>query len=126
MGAFARVVAFLAKVRQAYGVDKFEYAARLREAIARQGYTKTALADAVEVKLRTVTNWTSREKPTTPGPVDQEKLRRLLGDFDRPGDEVIAALDRSPLTEWRRDAVRSVYRKHLHEQDEEAERRRGA
>jgi transcriptional regulator with XRE-family HTH domain len=102
-------------------MDRSEYAAHLRAAIARKGFTKTAVADVIGVQLRTVTNWTSEKKPTTPGPIEQEKLRQLLGEFDQPGDEVIAAIERSRLVDWRRDAVRSVYRKNLREQDEARE-----
>lgn len=99
-------------------MDKAEHALRLKAAMAEKGLRREQIADVAGVNVRTVTNWTTG-KTSTPEH-DRVKLRRLLGDYDTIGDPVEVALAKSELADWRQDAVRSVYRKHLHEQRSEA------
>lgn len=99
-------------------MDKREHGLRLKAAMARLGVSRTDAADAAAVKPRTVTNWTSGK--TMPDQAEREALRRLLGDYDNPGDPVEVAVRQSELIEWRQDAVVSTYKRHLHEQRGEA------
>lgn len=99
-------------------MDKAEHGRRLKTAMASRGFDRTVIADAVGVRVRTVTNWTSGK--TMPPPAHHQALRRLLGPYDDDGDAVEVALATSELSGWRQDAVRSVYRKHLDEQHSEA------
>lgn len=101
-------------------MDKSEHGRRLREAMASRGLDRQVVADAAGVKPRTITNWTSGA--TMPSATERAALRRLFGDYDSLGDPVEVALSRSELIEWRRDAVRSIYKRHLHEQRAEEER----
>lgn len=98
-------------------MDKAEHAARLRTAMAERRLSRTTVADAVEVKVRTVTNWTTGE--TLPAEQDRIKLRNLLGPYDQTGDPVEVAIRRSGLSEWRQDILIGTYKKHLYEQGEE-------
>lgn len=95
-------------------MDKAEHGRLLKSAMSAAGVNRQAIADATGVRVRTVTNWTRGE--TWPSESDRAKLRRLLGPYDDDGDAVELALSRSTLNDWRQDAVRSVYRRHLHEQ----------
>lgn len=112
-----RHVAFPGKLLQPVGIEKQEHGRRLREAIGRRpDVDRQVVADATGVKPRTVTNWTSGE--TMPTLAQREMLRGLLGDYDADGDAVEVALANSELTEDRRYAVLSVYKRHLREQAE--------
>ena len=105
-------------------MEKEEHGRRLRSAMASRGLDRQAVADATGVKVRTVTNWTTAR--TMPSDGDLVKLRRLLGDYDEPGDPVEIAVKSSRLTEDRQYVVLGVYKRELREQDEAEERRRGA
>ena len=98
-------------------MDKVQHGLRLKAAMAGRRLSREQVADATGVKPRTVTNWTSGA--TMPDDRDREALRRLLGDYDNPGDPVEVAVRGSELHEWRQDAVLSTYKRHLHEQREE-------
>ncbi len=76
--------------------------------------SRTALADALDVDVKTVTNW--RGGKTMPSDTDRARLRELLGVYDFAGDQVEVALRSSDLVEWRQDAVLSFYKRNLHEQ----------
>lgn len=95
-------------------MEKQEHGKRLAAAMAAKRYDRKVIADAVNRDVRTVTNWTSGK--TMPSAAERHVLRKLLGDYDNPGDPVEVALAGSELVEWRQDAVRSVYKRHLHEQ----------
>lgn len=98
-------------------MDKHAHGERLKLAIGRRpDVDRQVVADATGVKPRTVTNWTSGE--TMPTPAQRDALRGLLGDYDVDGDPVEVALANSELTEDRRYAVLSVYKRHLREQVE--------
>ena len=99
-------------------MDKREHGLRLKAAMAAKGLDRLAVADATGVKPRTITNWTSGT--TSPDGADRERLRRILGPYDSPGDAVETAVRTSELTEWRQDAVLSFYKRNLHEQRAEA------
>lgn len=99
-------------------MDKAEHGRRLKSAMAARGFTREQIADATGVNVRTVTNWTTG-KTSTPE-MNKATLRRMLGEYDSTGDPVEVALSHSELTDWRQDAVRSAYRRHLHEQRSEA------
>ena len=98
-------------------MDKIEHGRRLKAAMAAKGKGRVDVADWALVKVRTVTNWTSGE--TMPSDKERAALRRLLGDYDNPGDPVEIAVRGSELIEWRQDAVLSTYKRNLHEQREE-------
>lgn len=98
-------------------MEKQEHGERLKAAIARARLSRDAVADAVGVKPRTVTNWTSGS--TMPQPEEREALRVLLPGYDEAGDEVEAAIRRSELIKWRQDRVLSEYERNLHEQRRE-------
>ena len=98
-------------------MNKDEHGRRLKAAMAAKRLSREDVAEAASVKTRTVTNWTSGS--TMPSDRERSALRVLLGDYDTPGDPVIVALGQSELVEWRQDAVRSTYRRHLSEQREE-------
>jgi transcriptional regulator with XRE-family HTH domain len=97
-------------------MDKAEHGKRLKAAMASRAIGREQIADAADVKVRTVTNWTSGS--TMPSDKERASLRRLLGPYDEPGDPVEVALGQSELVEWRRDAVRSFYKRNLFEQRE--------
>lgn len=98
-------------------MDKAEHGRRLKTAMASQGHNREVVADWTNVKVRTVTNWTSGA--TMPSDTEKAALRRLLGEYDSEGDPVELALRRSELHEWRQDAVLSFYKRNLHEQRED-------
>lgn len=100
-------------------MDKAEHAAKLRRAIDLSDFSREDIAVAMSRNYRTVSNWVSATRPTMPSEKERAELRRLLGPYDEAGDDVIAAINRSPLHEWRRDEVRGAYRRHLHEQQRE-------
>lgn len=98
-------------------MDKQTHGALLKAAIGRRpDVNRQVVADATGVKARTVTNWTSGETMPSQGQLDA--LHALLGQYDAEGDSVEVALMNSQLTEDRRYAVLSVYKRHLREQTE--------
>lgn len=99
-------------------MDKIDHGRMLKAAMARSGHNRQTVAAALDVKVRTVTNWTSGTTMPTAG--QQETLRRILGDYDDAGDPVESALRKSELDEWRQDTVIGFYKRHLHEQRGEA------
>ena len=99
-------------------MDKAEHGRRLKVAMSRAAKDRQAIADALGVGPRTVTNWTSGA--TMPTPAQRDILRRILGRYDDEGDPVEVAVRGSELVEWRQDAVVSFYKRNLHEQREEA------
>jgi transcriptional regulator with XRE-family HTH domain len=105
-------------------MDKVEHGLRLKAAMAAKRLARDDIATATGVKVRTVTNWTSGA--TMPSDRERAVLRRLLGDYDDPGDPVEAAIWASRLTEDRGHVVLGVYKRELRQQDEEAERGRSA
>lgn len=98
-------------------MDKAEHGLRLKAAMAAQRMDRTTIADFADVSVRTVTNWTTGT--TMPSEKERTLLRRLLGDYDNPGDPVEVAIRGSELVEWRQDGVLSFYKRNLHEQREE-------
>lgn len=98
-------------------MDKAEHGRRLKAAMARKGYDRTAVANWVNVKPRTVTNWTSGS--TLPTAMQREALRKALGPYDEAGDPVELAVRGSSLIKWRQDAVITEYERHRHEQHRE-------
>lgn len=114
---------FLWNFATVQGMEKEEHAKRLRQAMARTGTSRVVIADLVGKTTRTVTNWTTGH--AMPDPADRAKLRRLLGDYDDPGDPVELAVRNSRLTEDRQYVVLGTYKRQLREQDED-EGRRGA
>jgi hypothetical protein len=101
-------------------LSKQEHADLLRKAIEESGVSRQALADLLGRTYRTVGYWTSHANPTMPSGEERAKLRKVLGDYDAPGDEVERALRRSGLVEWRQAAVLTEYKRQLHQQDAEA------
>lgn len=100
-------------------MEKAEHASRLRAAMAQRGLDRQAVADAVGIGVRTVTNWTTGT--TMPGATDREKLRRLLPAYDTPGDAVeIAISGAEQLTEDRRHMLLGTYKRLLREQSEDS------
>lgn len=95
-------------------MDKAEHGRRLKGAMASQSKGRELVADYAGVKVRTVTNWTSGA--TMPSDKERAALRRLLGNYDDPGDPVEVAVRQSELHEWRQDAVLSTYKRNLYEQ----------
>lgn len=104
-------------------MNKAQHGAKLRAAMAEQGYSRDTIADVTDVGVRTVTNWTTGK--TMPSDTERAKLRRLLGTYDDPGDPVEAAIRRSELVEWRQDTVVGFYKRNLSEQREDEGRRTG-
>lgn len=98
-------------------MDKREHGDLLKVAISRKRLDRTAVADHVGVKPRTITNWTSGS--TMPSEAEREALRDLLGDYDQAGDEVELAVRRSSLVKWRQNKVLGEYERHLYEQERE-------
>lgn len=93
------------------------FGARLQAARKRAGIkSQEALGDLVGVSGKTIRNYeTNKTRPDTP---ILDALRRRLGNFDAEGDAVEVAIANSELIDWRKDAVRSAYRKNLAEQRE--------
>lgn len=104
-------------------MNKAEHGAKLRAAMAEQERSRETVADVTGVSPRTVTNWTTGQ--TMPDDTDRAKLRRLLGNYDDPGDPVEVAIRRSELVEWRQDTVVGFYKRNLSEQREDEGRRTG-
>lgn len=93
------------------------FGARLQAARKRAGIkSQEALGDLVGVSGKTIRNYETNK--TRPDAATIDALRRHLGHFDAEGDAVEVAIANSELTDWRQDAVRSVYRKNLAEQRE--------
>ena len=93
------------------------YGSRLQAARKSAGYrSQQALGDLVGVSGKTIRNYeTDAHLP----PADmRQRLREVLGRFDADGDAVEVALANSELIDWRQDAVRAEYRRHLAEQRE--------
>lgn len=101
-------------------MNKQEHGRRLKAAMGLKGYGREAIADALEVSDRTVTNWTRGATMPTLG--QRARIRELLGDYDADGDAVEVAVRSSRLTEDRQYVVLGTYKRQLREQDEEAER----
>jgi hypothetical protein len=78
--------------------------------------TNGALAEAVGVSTRSVTNWISPTDPKMPRETENEQLRELLPGYSDGGDGVVASITRSELAPWRRAALVAAYLRHLHEQ----------
>lgn len=97
-------------------MNKAEHGQRLRTAMASAGIDRTAIADAILVNVRTVTNWTTGR--TMPSERERGALRRLLPGYDDPGDPVEVAILRSKLTEDRQHTVLGLYKRLLREQAE--------
>lgn len=97
-------------------MEKGEHAAKLRAAIARAGFSRQVVADAVGVNSRTVTNWTTGAH--MPGDRERERLRRVLPGYDDPGDPVENAVHTSQLTEDRRYELIAFYKRLVREQRE--------
>lgn len=98
-------------------MEKAEHGRLLKSAMARKGLGRATVADWLDVKVRTVTNWTSGS--TLPTPAQREGLRELLGPYDEAGDPVELAVRSSGLIKWRQDAVITEYERHRHEQHRE-------
>lgn len=111
-------VVFSGKLRQPLPMDKRMHGQLLKAAMAARGLNRTVVADSTGVRVRTVTNWTSGA--TMPSEAERVTLRRLLGEYDDPGDAVEVALRRSDLEPWRASALIAEYQRHLHEQQREA------
>lgn len=90
----------------------------MKAAMSARGVSRQVVADLTGKGPRTVTNWTSGT--TLPDPPEREILRRFFVGYDHEGDPVEAAINHSELDEWRKDAVRSFYKRNLHEQRAEA------
>ena len=98
---------------------------RLQAARKRAGYkSQEALGDRIGISGRTIRNYEIGR--TMPDLATLEKLTTALGDFTGEGDPVVSAVKGSRLTEDRQYVVIATYKRELREQDEEAERRRGA
>lgn len=98
-------------------MEKAEHAERLRAAMAARSMSNEALAAAVGVRTRSVTNW--RTASNLPLPAEREKLRRLFPGYDAPGDPVeVAIMSAANLTEDRRYALVGTYKRLLREQSE--------
>lgn len=95
-------------------MEKEEHGKRLAAAMAAKRYDRSVVATATNRDVRTVTNWTRGK--TMPSTAERIVLRKILGDYDNPGDPVEVAVRASQLDEWRQDAVLSFYKRNLHEQ----------
>lgn len=111
---FPRGSTFPPQVRDDSYVDKSEHGRLLKAAMGRKAVARKTVADATNVKPRTVTNWTSGT--TMPSEAEREALRVMFGPYDIGGDPVEAAVKGSELHEWRQDDVITQYKRHLHEQ----------
>lgn len=110
------------RLRQTVCMDKASHGPQLKAAMIRRGLSRTAVADYVGRKERTVTNWTTGS--TMPDAAELELLEELLGPYRHEGDPVEVAVRASGLTEDRQLAVLHAYKRELREQDEAEERRR--
>lgn len=98
------------------GMDKAEHGKRLATAMAAKRYGRQVIADATGRDVRTVTNWTHGK--TLPSEAERIVLRRILGEYDAPGDPVELAIMASDLTEDRQLSALSAYKRLLREQRE--------
>lgn len=98
-------------------MDKVEHGLRLKAAMGRRNLSRTDVADYMDVRERTVTNWTSGRTKPTEGEI--QRLTDLLGPYAADGDPVELAVRSSRLVEWRQDTVIGFYKRNLHEQGEE-------
>lgn len=96
-----------------------EHAAALRRAIALSGERQDTIASVIQVDKRTISNWTSRTKPTMPKEADQAKLNRLFPGYADQGDPVEVAISQAELAPFRRAELVAVYQRLLHEQSRE-------
>lgn len=99
-------------------MEKEQHGKRLAAAMAARRYERGIVAAAVNRGERTITNWTTGK--TMPSDGERMILRKLLGDYDNPGDPVEVALLGSELTEDRQYEVIGHYKRRLREQREEA------
>lgn len=95
-------------------MDKAEHGAALKAAMGRHRLSRERVADHVNVRVRTITNWTSGA--TMPTPAERALLRELLGPYDDDGDPVETAIRNSPLETHRATRVIAVYQGELYEQ----------
>lgn len=102
-------------------MDKAEHGRRLKAAMSLHRQSRQAIADLTNKGERTVTNWTTGF--SMPDEADRANLRRVLGDYDAPGDPVESAVKASRLTEDRQYKVLGVYKRELREQDEDQDRK---
>lgn len=79
--------------------------------------SQESLGAAVGKSGRSIRNYEAGK--SQPDVETLRQLRKVLGAFDAMGDPVEIAIDSSELIEWRRDAVKSFYKRNLHEQREE-------
>lgn len=98
-------------------MEKSEHGRRLKTAMAQRGVSNQALADLVNVDVKTVGNW--RAGATLPNDADREQLRRTFPGYDTPGDPVEIAVRQSDLTGFRQTKVIAYYQEQLHEQQRE-------
>jgi len=101
--------------------------ARIRRLREERRWSQKQLAELLAVTEKSVGNW-ENDRSSPRGSMGA--LRDLFGDaLDAAGpvdsDPVIAAIDQSTLVEWRRDEVRSVYRRNVAQQAEDEGRRSG-
>lgn len=105
--------------RMGNGEDKAAHGAALRRAVAESSEVdRTVLEDVTGRGYRTITNWLNGK--TMPSDEEKAILRKLLGEYEQPGDAVERAVRRSELIDWRQDKVLSEYKRNLHEQRAEA------
>lgn len=97
-------------------MEKDEHGRRLATAMAARRFERPVVADATGVDVRTVTNWTTGK--TLPSLAQRIVLRKLLGEYDAPGDPVEIAIMASELTEDRRYVLVGAYKRMLREQAE--------
>ena len=118
----ARAWNFLENFGRLSLVDKEEHGRLLSAAMVMQGADRQVIADATDVKPRTVTNW--RSGATMPTLRQRTILREVLGPYDEAavgGDRVVAAVKASDLTEDRQYDVIGFYKRKLREQREQEE-----
>lgn len=97
-------------------MEKEEHGKRLAAAMASKGHERQVVADATGRDVRTVTNWTRGK--TMPSAIEKAALRQLFPGYDDPGDPVEVAVMNSDLTEDRRYALLSTYKRLMREQRE--------
>lgn len=90
---------------------------RLREA---RRWTQPEMGEVLNVSAKTISNWESgRNHPRNSMGALRDLFGAALDGAEYTEDDpVLAAIARSELDEWRRDDVRSRYRRHLQEQRE--------
>lgn len=97
-------------------MDKVEHGRLLARAMRIKDLNRQDIADLTNMRVRTVTNWTSGG--TEPSEKEKTLLRSLVGPYDRYPDLVEFALHTSRLTEDRADTVAGYYKRQLREQRE--------